>query len=115
MASEISATLHGIPIGDAQSPGRLATANIVTDDGTDTILYTVPTLPGLNYLICSISLCNRANVAATNVSIAISSTDTPSPSEFIEYNSTIVPKGVLERTQLVASIGDRIIIRVGTA
>jgi hypothetical protein len=114
MASAISVTLHGIPIGDAQSPGRLATADIVTDDGTDTILYTVPTLPGLNYLICSISLCNRADVAATNVSIAISSTDIPTDSEFIEYNSTIVPKGVLERTQLVASVGDRIIIRVGS-
>jgi hypothetical protein len=110
----LSVTVHGIPVGDAQQPGRLATADITTTDGTDNIVYTVPELEALNYLIWSISICNRASTAATEVSIAVSPTDVPADSEFIEWNATIVPKGVLERTQNVASPGDRIIVRVGT-
>lgn len=109
----VSVTVHGIPVGDAQQPGRLATADITTTDGSDIIVYTVPNLPGLNYLIWSISLCNRANTAATNVSIAVSPSDVPQDSEFIEWNATIVPRGVLERTQNVANPGDRIIVRIG--
>lgn len=109
----LSVTLHGIPIGDAQTPGRLATADITTTDGSDVIVYTVPTFESLNYLIWSISICNRASTAATDVSIAVAEADVPLDSEFIEWNATIVPKGVLERTQNVANPGDRIIVRVG--
>lgn len=110
----LSVTVHGIPIGDAQTPGRLATADITTTDGSDVIVYTVPTFGTLDYLIWSISICNRANTAATEVSIAVAQADVPEASEFIEWNATIVPKGVLERTQNVANPGDRIIVRVGT-
>lgn len=110
----LSVTVHGIPVGNAQTPGRLATADITTTDGSDVVVYTVPTFESLDYLIWSISVCNRANTAATNVSIAVSPNDVPQDSEFIEWNSTIVPRGVLERTQNVANKGDRIIVRVGT-
>jgi hypothetical protein len=113
----LSVVVHGIPVkSGTQSPGRLATADITLDDGSDNIIYTVPTATdkAWDYLIFSISVCNRDAVSATNLSIAVADADTPLDSEFVEWNTSIVPRGVLERTQLVANPGQRIILRWGT-
>lgn len=111
----LSVTVHGFltRIG-TQSNGRFATADITTTDGTDTILYTVPSGGGdVDYSILAVSICNRASVSVPQVSVAVASADAPELYEFIEWNTTIVPNGVLERTQILAAPGDRIIVRVG--
>jgi len=112
----LSVTVHGIPVkAGIVMAGRLATADITTTDGTEYVVYTVPTVTDFDwdYLVFSISVCNRAATTATNVGVAISTLDTPTASEYIENSASIVPNGVLERTQLVASPGDRIVVRVG--
>lgn len=113
----LSVTVHGIPVkAGTQSAGRLATADLTTDDGSDVVLYTVPTTTDVDwdYLIFSISICNRDATAATNLSIAIADLATPLDEEFIEWKTSIVPRGVLERTQLIANPGQKIILRWGT-
>jgi hypothetical protein len=96
-----------------QTNGRYATADVTTTDGSDIVVYTVPG-GDVEYAILSVSICNRAAVAATEVSLAVASTDTPELYEFVEWNTTIIPRGVYERTQILAAPGDRIIVRVGT-
>jgi|SaaInl25SG_5_DNA_1037380.scaffolds.fasta_scaffold23536_2 hypothetical protein len=108
----ISVTVHGIQT--AQGPtnhGRWATTDITTTDGSDTLVYTVPLT--IDYAIASISVCNRAATPTEPVSIAIAQADTPLDREFIEWQSIIIPKGVLEITQLMIEPDTRIIIRVG--
>jgi hypothetical protein len=109
----LSVTVHGIVVvAGPQTHGRWATADITTTDGTDNIIYTIP--DGIDYAITSLIILNRDVVAATEVSIAISQTDVPNPEDFIEWNGSMVPRGVLERTQMVLNSGDRIIVRVGS-
>lgn len=113
----LSVTVHGIPVKSGLVlAGRLATADITTNDGSDNVIYTVPVASDTDwdYLIFSISVCNRAATSATNLSIAVADADTPLNSEFVEWNTTIVPRGVLERTQIIANPGQRIILRWGT-
>jgi hypothetical protein len=110
----LSVTVHGIPVkAGTQNPGRLATADIQTQDGSDVVLYTVPTVTDVewDYLIFSVSVCNRSSVSANNISIAVADANTPVNSEFVEWNTSLVPRGVLERTQLIANPGQRIIVR----
>ena len=110
----ISVTVHGFHVRTGeQSNGRFATADITTTDGTDHTVYTVPG-GDISYAILSVAICNRALVAADNVNIAVASADTPLDSEWIEWKTVLVPRGVLERTQIMASVGDKIVIRVGT-
>lgn len=109
----LSVTVHGIAVKTGpQTAGRWATADITTTDGTDNIVYTVPV--DVDYAIASTLLLNRETEAATNVNIAVAQADVPLSSEFIEWNATIIPRGVLERTQMILNPGDRIIVRVGT-
>jgi hypothetical protein len=64
-------------------------------------------------MIVAVSITNRDVVAANNVSFAVSSTEKPQPYEFVEYNSALVPGGTLERTQIILSPGDKIVVRWG--
>lgn len=108
----LSVMVYGFEI-DTNNPGRKGAADVTTEDGSDTIIYTCPVIAG--YAILNISVCNRAGVSANNVSIAVASSDTPADEEFVEWNTTIVPYGVLERTQLTVNGGDRVIVRWGVA
>jgi hypothetical protein len=109
----LSVTVHGfMTLTGTQTAGRWGTANITTEDGADTVVYTVPNV-GVDYMILAVSITNRAPVSASNVSVAISSEVTPRSYEFIEYNSSLVPSGTLERTQIMASPGDKIFVRWG--
>jgi hypothetical protein len=75
--------------------GRLGTANLAT--ATNTTVYTVP---GTTFAVVTVSICNRTNTAIT-CRIALSTTTTPAADEYIEFDTEILPKGVLERTGLV--------------
>lgn len=109
----LSVTVHGfMTLTGTQTAGRWGTANITAEDGADTVVYTVPSV-GVDYMILAVSITNRAPVTASDVSVAISSDVTPKSYEFIEYQSSLVPSGTLERTQIVASPGDKIFVRWG--
>lgn len=85
--------------------GRLGTANI-TAAATETTVYTVPSN---NFTMCTISICNRGNSEAA-IRVALSSSSTPTDDEWIEYNVDIGGHGVLERTGVLLSAGQRIIV-----
>ncbi len=90
--------------------GRLGVADLSA--ATDTTLYTCPTS---TFAVVTVSLCNRA-ATSTNIRIAVSSSTTPSASEYLEYDSELLAKGVLERTGLVVdSTNKYIVVRSSSA
>jgi hypothetical protein len=89
--------------------GRLG--NFAIAATTNTTVYTVPT--GY-YTVCNISLTNR-NATAILVRVAMASTGTPNTSEWIEYDTILIPNGVFERTGLVLQAGLNIVVYSDTA
>ena len=87
--------------------GRLGNTQLGT---SNTTLYTVPT--GY-YTVFNVSLTNTSATAVT-VKLAIASTTTPSSSEWIEQQTTIVGYGVFERTGLVANAGLNVVALAST-
>lgn len=84
--------------------GILGTADLAA--GVYTTVYTVP---AATFAVASVSIINRSNTALT-IRLAISNTSTPGNAEFIEYDSTIAPKGILERTGIVVQAGKLLIV-----
>jgi hypothetical protein len=85
--------------------GRLGVADLAA--ATNTTLYTVPVD---TFAVVTVNLCNRGSSAA-NVRIAISATGTPADSEFIEFDTSLSAKGVLERTGIVIDAGKLLVVR----
>lgn len=90
--------------------GRLGTANITTTSNTS--LYTVP---AGNFAVVSVNVVNRSSSAAAAIRIAIASTGTPGNDEYIEYDTSLVANGTLERTGLVMDAGKIIVVQTPTA
>jgi hypothetical protein len=112
----LSVTVHGFHVKTgAQTTGRLATADITLADGLDTVVYTLPESPTMLYGIISISICNRDVTAANQLALGVSDSVVPKLYDFVEWNTTIVPRGVLERTQITLTPGQSIVVRWGTA
>ena len=90
--------------------GRLG--KVQAGNGSFTTLYAVPAsaaLATVNVLVCN------TNSSAVNVSIAIATSTTPGSSDYIAYNYEIPPNGVLERTALVMSGGEILLVSANAA
>jgi len=74
---------------------------------TDTTLYTVP---ANTFAVVTVSLCNRA-ATSTLVRIAVAASGTPTASEYLEFDSEVLAKGVLERTGIVLQAGKVLVVR----
>ena len=74
--------------------------------GTYTVLYTVP---ASTFAVASVSIINRGNTSLS-IRLAISDSNTPTNAEFIEYDSNLDAKGILERTGLVMQAGKQLIV-----
>jgi hypothetical protein len=85
--------------------GRLAASNLAS--GTVTTVYTCPID---TYTVASVSVCNRGN-QPTVFNLAISDTDTPADGEYLEFETELLPKNILERTGLVLGAGQKIVVR----
>jgi len=83
--------------------GRLGASDVTA--GANTVVYTVP---ASTYAVVTVSFCNRSNTAAS-LRLAVASADTPTNAEYVEYDTEIMVKGVLERTGLVLDAGKRIV------
>ena len=60
--------------------------------------------PATTFAVVSLSLCNRDSTTPATVRIAVSTTlppTAPANGEFIEYDSSLLANGVLERTGIV--------------
>lgn len=84
--------------------GLLGKANLAAN--TNTTVYTVPasTLATVN-----VNLVN-AGTSTAKVRIAMAATGTPGASEYIEYDFQIAASQVLERTGIVMSAGERVVV-----
>ncbi len=92
--------------------GRLGIQDLAA--ATNTTLYTCP---DNTFAVVTVSMCNRGS-SSSAVRIAVADTGTPLDSEFIEYDASVLAKGVLERTGIVLAAGQRIVVRssgVGTS
>ena len=89
--------------------GRLGSANLAAS--TNTTVYTVP---ATTFSVVTLSICNRSNSAIT-CRVSLSTTTTPAADEWIEYDTEILPKGVLERTGLVMQTGLNLVVWSSTA
>jgi hypothetical protein len=85
--------------------GRLGTADLAA--ATNTTVYTCP---ADTFTVLTLSVCNRGTSTA-NIQIAISSSATPSNSEYIEFDTALSAKGVLERTGIVLDAGKLLVVR----
>lgn len=89
--------------------GRLGTADLSV--ATDTVLYVVP---ASTFTVLTVSLCNRS-AASVNVRVAVSSSPTPANSEYLEFDTALLAKGVLERTGIVLDAGKYLVVRASAA
>jgi len=104
----LSVTVHGITVKTGvQTSGRQATADITTKNGLETVLYTAPSSAGFDYAIVAVSITNREASSTDGVYLAVADSDISKPADWIEWNTTLVPNGVLERTQIVVQSGQR--------
>ena len=90
--------------------GRLGTANITTT--ADTTAYTVP---ATTFAVVTVNVVNRSSSAAALIRVAVASSATPGLAEYIEYESSLVANGVLERTGIVMDAGKLLVISTPTA
>lgn len=89
--------------------GRLGTANLAA--ATNTTVYTVPST---TFTVATLSVCNRSNSAIT-CRVAVASAASPTVDEWIEYDTELLPKAVLERTGLVMDAGKYLVVWTSTA
>jgi hypothetical protein len=85
--------------------GRLGVANLSA--ATDTTLYTVP---ASTFSVVTVSIVNRSASAVT-IRIALSASATPADSEYLEFDTSLSAKGVLERTGIVMDTGKLLVVR----
>ena len=89
--------------------GRLGIANITTT--ADTTVYTVP---AATFGVVTINVVNRSSSASALIRIAVASSATPAIAEYIEYDSSLVANGVLERTGIVMDAGKLLVVSTPT-
>ncbi len=90
--------------------GRLGTANITTT--ADTTVYTCP---ASTFAVVTVSICNRSSSASALIRIAVASSATPNAAEYIEYDSSLLANGVIERTGIVMDAGKLLVVQTPTA
>lgn len=94
--------------------GRFGVADL-SAGGNGTSVYVCP---ASTFAVATVSVCNRA-AASANIRIAITANDpgslAPADSEYIEFDTSVLAKGVVERTGIVLDAGKRIVVRSSAA
>lgn len=85
--------------------GRLGIANLAA--ATNTSVYTCP---AATFAVVTVSVCNRG-ASSASIQIAVASTATPDVAEYIEFDTVLSAKGVLERTGIVLDAGKILVVR----
>jgi hypothetical protein len=84
--------------------GRLGIADLAANTNT-----TVYTAPASTFSVVTVSVCNRS-ATQRSVRIALASADTPALGEWIEFDTSLVGNGTLERTGIVLSAGQKVVV-----
>jgi len=90
--------------------GRLGTANITT-----TANNTIYTVPSSTFSVVSVSICNRNSSTAATIRVAVASSASPGLDEWIEYDTSLVASGVVERTGIVMKATEVLVVQVSSA
>jgi hypothetical protein len=90
--------------------GRLGTANVTTTAAT-----TAYTVPAATFSVVSVNIVNRNSSGPALIRVAVSTSAAPSADEWIEFDSSLVANGVLERTGIVMDPGKLIVVQTTTA
>ena len=86
----------------------MATGRLGAEDLTATTNTTVYTVPASTFAVVTINVCNRSTTDRA-VRLAIAEADTPTNAEWIEYDTTLIASGVLERTGVVIDATKKIV------
>ena len=87
--------------------GKLGAADLAAT--TDTLLFTAAAVQTFN-----VRFANR-NVTAIKVRVAIGTGGAPALTDYVDYDVTVQPNGILEDTGLVCSSGEKVWARSDTA
>ena len=87
----------------------MATGRLAAEDLTAASNTTVYTCPADTYTVATLNLCNRGT-DTSDISVAIASTDSPTVAEYVEFETDLLPKNVLERTGIVLAADQRIVV-----
>ena len=89
--------------------GRLGASDVA--GGAYTTVYTCP---ASTFALESINLLNRGN-SSCFVRLAIADASTPTDGEFIEFDTELTPKSLLERTGIVMQAGKLLVVYTNVA
>ena len=78
---------------------------------TNTTIYTVP---ASTYSVVTVNIVNRGTTSAA-VRLAVSSSANPANNEYLEFDTVLPAKNVLERTGIVAEAGRQVIVYTDSA
>ena len=87
----------------------MATGRLGANDLAAAANTTVYTVPSDTFSVVTLSICNRGNQAVA-VRVAVSAAATPTAAEWIEYDTEVLGKGVLERTGIVMDAGRLLVV-----
>jgi hypothetical protein len=87
----------------------MATGRLAAADVSGATLTTVYECPADTYAVVSISICNRG-ADSSDISLAIADNATPTNGEYIEFETGLLSKNILERTGIVLSATQKIVI-----
>ena len=91
--------------------GRLGTANITTTSNTTIYGPVVAS----TFSVVTVNICNRNSSTAATVKVAVATSASPGLDEWIEYDTSVVASGVLERTGIVMKTADYLVVQVSSA
>ena len=90
--------------------GRLNGVDLTTTSATS-----VYTCLAATFAVVSVSICNRSATAVT-VRLALTTTgSSPATTDYLEYDSSLSANGVLERTGIVMTAGNQLVVSAGTS
>tara|TARA_B100000780_G_scaffold154816_1_gene108270 strand:- start:2065 stop:2382 length:318 start_codon:yes stop_codon:yes gene_type:complete len=92
----------------------MASGRIGASDVAAATYTTVYTCPASTFAVVSINFLNRGN-ASCYVRLAVADAATPTAAEFMEYDTELTSKAVLERTGLVLSAGQLLVVYTNLA
>jgi hypothetical protein len=72
-------------------------------------------VPATTFSVVSVNIVNRSSSAAPLIRLAVSTSASPGLDEWIEFDSSLVANGVLERTGIVMKTGEIIVVQTTTA
>ena len=92
----------------------MATGRLNGVDLTTTAATSVYTCPVTTFSVVSVSICNRSATAVTVRLALTTSSATPALTDYLEYDASLSANGVLERTGIVMTAGNQLVVTAGT-